>query len=75
MSCGPTAPTPTPTSVVLPGDLNLDSQVDELDEPLCVNLFMEAVTDPGIASRADIRGDSADNVLDVQIIVNLLLKT
>ena len=54
-------------------DLNLDGRVNVLDVQLCVNVFLGAVTDPGLVARADVSGDGAVNVLDVQRIVNIFL--
>ena len=66
-------PTPTPTGAPLPGDLNLDSQINVLDVQLCVNVFLGVETDPAIVNRADVNGDTEVNVLDVQLIVNIFL--
>ena len=45
-----------------------------LDVQLCVNVFLGTQTDPGIVARADVNGDGAVNVLDVQAIVNTYLQ-
>ena len=47
--------------------------MDVLDAQLCVNVFLGSETDPEIVSRADVNGDAAVNVIDVQIIVNSYL--
>ena len=44
-----------------------------LDIQLCVNVFLGVQTDPVIVARADVNGDGAVNVLDVQRIVNVFL--
>jgi hypothetical protein len=48
--------------------------VNVLDVQLCVNVFLGTQTDPGIVARADVNGDGAVNVLDVQAIVNTYLQ-
>jgi hypothetical protein len=48
--------------------------VNVLDVQLCVNVFLGTQTDPGIVARADVNGDGAVNVLDVQAIVNAYLQ-
>ena len=44
-----------------------------LDVQLCVNVFLGTETDSGIVGRSDVNGDSAVNVLDVQLVVNEFL--
>jgi hypothetical protein len=44
-----------------------------LDVQLIVNVFLGTQTDPEIVARADVNGDGAVNVLDVQAIVNAYL--
>jgi hypothetical protein len=44
-----------------------------LDLQLCVNVYLGTETNPQIVSRADVDGDSAVNVLDVQLIANIVL--
>jgi hypothetical protein len=44
-----------------------------LDVQLAVNVFLGTQTDPEIVSRADVNGDGAVNVLDVQLIANIFL--
>jgi hypothetical protein len=38
-----------------------------------VNVFLGTQTDPDIVARADVNGDGAVNVLDVQFVVNKFL--
>jgi subtilisin family serine protease len=65
---------PTATSSgLLPGDLNLDSQVNVVDVQLGVNVFLGTETDEGIGARADVNADGLVNVVDVQQIVNTFL--
>ena len=48
--------------------------MDVLDVQLCVNVFLGSETDPGIVAHADVNGDGAVNVLDVQaIVINYLV--
>ena len=44
-----------------------------MDVQLCVNVFLGVETDPDVVARADVNGDGAVNVLDVQRIVNVFL--
>jgi len=44
-----------------------------LDVQLCVNVFLGIQKNPVIVARADVNGDGAVNVLDVQRIVNVFL--
>lgn len=44
-----------------------------LDVQLCTNVFLGPETDPAIVARADVNGDQAVNVLDIQAIVNAFL--
>jgi hypothetical protein len=48
--------------------------VDVLDVQLCGNVFLGIESDPEIVARADVNGDGAVNVLDVQAIVNSYLQ-
>ncbi|HEX9795777.1 MAG TPA: dockerin type I repeat-containing protein, partial [Anaerolineales bacterium] len=57
----------------LPGDLNLDGQVDVVDVQLGANAVLGLETDPGILDRADVNDDGQLDILDVQSIVNLVL--
>jgi subtilisin family serine protease len=69
-------PTATPTSTpggLLTGDVNLDGSVNVIDVQLCVNVFLGAETDPGVAARCDVNTDGSVNVIDVQLIVNTFL--
>jgi hypothetical protein len=38
-----------------------------------VNVALAVETDPAVIDRADLNGDEAVNVLDVQLLVNLFL--
>ena len=44
-----------------------------LDVQLCVNVSLGTETDPGIVGRSDVNGDTAVDVLDVQLVVNEFL--
>ena len=44
-----------------------------MDVQLAVNVFLGTQTDPAIVARADVNGDGAVNVLDVQAIANIYL--
>ncbi len=65
--------TPTATASPSAGDLNLDGQVNVIDVQLCVNVFLEVETEPGVVARADMNADAQVNVIDVQRIVNVFL--
>jgi len=49
--------------------------VNVLDLQLCVNVFLGIATDTEIVARADVNGDAAVNVLDVQAIANIVLSS
>ena len=72
---GTETPTPTATASAgpLPGDVNLDSQVNVIDVQLSVNVFLGTETDPGLVARADVNSDGVVNVIDVQLTVNIFL--
>ena len=57
----------------LPGDLNLDGAVDEIDVRLCVAVILGLENDPAIIARSDINLDRETNALDLQLIVNAYL--
>ena len=44
-----------------------------MDVQLAVNVFLGTQADPEIVARADVNGDGAVNVLDVQAIANIVL--
>ncbi len=44
-----------------------------LDAQLCVNVFLGSEEDPQVVAQADVNGDGAVDVLDVQLIANIIL--
>ena len=58
----------------MPGDINLDQQVDVLDVVLLVNFVLDINEPSGDQFLAsDVNGDGLLNVLDVVQVVNLIL--
>jgi hypothetical protein len=57
----------------LPGDLNLDGSVDEIDLQLCLGVVLGSESDTGIRQRADLNQDGKVNALDMQMIVIIIL--
>ena len=63
-------------SLVVPGDLNGDEQVNALDIQLCVNVIYMRELDPEIVQKSKAVAAPQDvcNVLDIQAIVNIILE-
>jgi hypothetical protein len=57
----------------LPGDLNLDGIVDEIDLQICLGVILGSEPDTGIRQRADLNQDDKVNALDMQMIVVIIL--
>jgi hypothetical protein len=63
----------TETPTLLPGDVNLDGEVNIADVNAVISVIMGTFTDPNIFLEADVDGNGEINIGDVNAIINIIL--
>jgi hypothetical protein len=62
-----------PASSILPGDVNLDGEVNIADVSILIDLILGRPADASVLARADVNGDGEINISDVSRIIDIIL--
>ena len=63
----------TETPTVVPGDVNMDGEVNIADVNAVISVIMGTFTDPNILWESDVDGNGEINIGDVNAIINIIL--
>lgn len=59
--------------MVIPGDVNLDEEINVADVNEAINLILNGTDNPDMLAGADVNGDGEINIADVNLIIDMIL--